>query len=455
MCMRHLAALLVLGVFALAAAAPVVHAARLELPVILVDLAHGEQYNGVCAMMRTVPDAYWIILVKSEDAAQQLPQCIKNMAYKIVVGNLTYLGSGVTVDMVIIGQPVVQLTDAEKEAVTNWFKGSGYKALWCATDSDYPAQGGNLELAQHICNSLLDYMAQHGVPVKLRSDYVSVEDTKSNAGRSYRVIALVEPPARYDAELLALGAQRVLMHGPGAVSWVDSQGNWHKIIDPRTGKQIAPQDIVPILVTTDAGEIVEHQPKAPGEPGEFGRAYQAGEKGKFCLMAAQIIDLNGRKVVIVSGESPYFGYQSMVTYQYHGKLLDGPRFFRNLVLWATGDYNELKAFKQIMEEQNKLAQQAAEQAAKAQQAGQVQQPTVSKQELEQIKSQINEQLQSVQNAVNNAIKSAVKQLESQVENQIKTLDAKASNAYVFAIGALVLAVIAVLAAGLALQRKTS
>ncbi len=439
---RGLPVLALLALMALAYAAPLASAARLELPVIVVDLAHGQQYNGVCAMMQTVPDAYWIIIVKSKDMVQQLPSCIRNRAYNIVAGDLTYLGKGPTVDMVIIGQPVEPLSKAEKDAIVSWFKGEGAKALWCATDSDYPAQGGNMELAQHICNDLLDYMQQNGIPVKIRSDYVSIEDTKSNAGRSYRVIALVEPPQRYDANLLALGAEKVLMHGPGAVAWVDEQGNWHKIIDPKTGKQTAPDDIVPILVTTDAGRVVEHQPKNPGEPGELGYAHQAGESGRFCLMAAQVMDLKGRKVVIVSGESPYFGYQSMVTYQYHGKLLDGPRFFRNLVLWATADFSELKAAKQIMAESGKEAVAKLEQqlTAKLDKA------------VADMKSQV-DQINSKVNKLQNEIQGIKANINSLVQQQVQQVEGKANSAYSFAIGGLVLAVIAIIAAGLALQRK--
>jgi FKBP-type peptidyl-prolyl cis-trans isomerase len=307
-----------------------------------------------------------------------------------------------------------------------------------------------MELAQHICNDLLDYMQEKGIPVKLRSDYVSVEDTKSNAGRSYRVIALVEPANRFDAELLALGAEKVLMHGPGAVAWVDEQGNWHKVIDPKTGEPTAPEDIVPILVTTDAGKIVEHQPKNPGEPGELGYAHQAGEQGKFCLMAAQVMDLDGRKVVIVSGESPYFGYQSLVTYQYHGKLLDGPRFFRNLVLWATANYAELKAAKQLMAQSGKEV--AAELEKKVDEKIKALEEKVNKAAVQA--EEVNAKIQQLQNEINNLKNTISGMIQQQIQQQLQTVQTKASNAYTFAIGGLVLAVIAIIAAGLAMQKKS-
>ncbi|BES80799.1 hypothetical protein [Pyrodictium abyssi] len=447
---------LIVAALLVAATQPLVaHAARLELPTILVDLAHGQQYNGVCAMMSVVPDAYWIILVKDEEQAQQLPECIKNKAYEIVVGDLTVLGSGPTIDMVIIGQPIEPLSDAEKEAIAGWFGGKGHRALWCAADSDYPAQGGNLELSQHICNDLLDYLAQKGFDVKLRSDYVSIEDTKSNAGRSYRVIALVEPAPRYDAELLALGAEKVLMHGPGAVAWVDKNGDWHKVTDPGT-----PDTIIPILVTTENGKVVEHQPKNPGEPGEFGYAHQVGETGKFVLMAAEIVKTNnGDKIVIVSGESPYFGYQSMVTYSYKGIPLDGPRFFRNLILWATKSYNELKIFKSqlaAIEEAKTAAQQAAKQAEEAKQAA-AQATTEAKsyvdQKLGEIQKAVNEVLQRNINKIMEQVKAYVDQKVGSTAGAVDEAKAAASSAKTIAAGGLVLGIIALLAAGLALRKN--
>ncbi len=307
--------------------ATILYAARPALPVILIDLSHGQQYNGVCAMMKDVPNVYWIVMVPDEDTAESLPPCIKYNAYEIWTGNFADNADMLNkVDMIIIGQPVEFFEDDEIEAIASWWNAHTQRVLWCAGDSDYPAQGGNLEIADHACDQLFEALKD----VRLRIDFVSVEDPISNAGRSYRVIALVEPPNRYNATLLKIGAKRVLMHGPGAVAWVDDEGNWHKVTDPNT-----PKNIIPILVTTDKAVIVEHQPRAPGEPGEFGRAHIAGERGRFVLLAAQIIEEGGvRKVVIASGESPYYGYQSMVSFYYHNKYLDGPEFFRNLIYWS-------------------------------------------------------------------------------------------------------------------------
>ena len=459
---------LVLAFFVISVGYPILaSAARLELPVVVIDLAHGERSNGVCAMMKVVPEVYWVVIVKDEAALEALDDCIKNNAYQIIVGDLTKIADLPSVDMIIIGQPMEYLSDAEKEAILNWLNSKGHKALWCATDSDYPAQGGNLETAQHVCNDLLDYLQMNGIDVKLRSDYVSIEDTKSNAAKPYRVVALVKPPARYDADVLAIGAEKVLMHGPGAVAWVDENGDWHKVTDPGT-----PENIIPILVTTENGRVVEHQPRNPGEPGELGYAHSVGETGSFVLMAAQVLETDaGRIVFIVSGESPYYGYQSLITYQYYNVPLDGPWFFRNLVLWAVNMYGELKALKNMVAAASEAAVKAAAEAAKkaaepaisrAEQAASKAEEAMSKadqalaaaEEAKAIKSDV-EQLSGKVSSVENSLKDLSQKI-STLEGKVKVVDqleADISSAKTYAIGGIVLALIALIAAGLAITRK--
>jgi hypothetical protein len=465
---RILALSIPLVLMVVALFAPIAHAARTELPTIAIDLAHGQQVNGVCAMMSVMPDAYWVIIVPDKASIDQLDNCIKTKAYAILTGGLTALTkSEISIDGLIIGQPVTPLSEDEKKAVLDWLKGDG-SMLWCATDSDYPALGGNQELAQHICNDLLDYLAENGIPVHLRSDYVSVEDPVSNTGRSYRVVGLVKPPAKYNADLIALGAEKVLMHGPGAVMWVDENGDCHKIVDPATGKVASgtPDAIIPIVVTTENGNIVEHQPRNPGEPGEFGCAHQVGEQGVFVMLAAELVKVGeATKTIIVSGESPYYGYQSMLTFKYHGVMLDGPRFFRNLMLWSLGYLDELKALKQIEDAAAKQAEQAVAQqvnTVKSEVENVVNNKVAT---LEQKVSNLEQKVTSVGNNVNNLVKKV-----NDIDNQVKSLagkiqeienvkniansaNNKASSAYWYGIGGLVLAIIALIAAGLAISKK--
>ncbi|NPA84476.1 MAG: ABC transporter [Crenarchaeota archaeon] len=330
--MRRLVPLLLLAALAFAA--------RPAGPVILLDFSHGENTRGLCEMLATVPEAYWVLVVPE---GFQLPQCGISPT-KVVTGNFespSVVEELKKADVLIIGQPTKYFTDAEIKNIANWFKEPG-KVLWCAADSDYPAQGGTMEAAQHACNAIFE-----AVGTKLRFDYVSVEDVKCNAGAPYRVIGKVKPDPKYDAQIIAFGAEKVLFHGPGAVAWVDEQGNWRKLTDPET-----PENLIKIVVTTDQGRIVEHQPRAPGAPGEFGKAHAVGETGTFVLMAAEVIGEEAPyNVVIASGESPYGGYQPMVTFRYKDKSLDGPRFVRNVLLWSLDYYSELKVAKQMAEGQ--------------------------------------------------------------------------------------------------------
>ncbi len=367
-------------VLALSIAAPLaVEARRAPSPVILVDLAHGEGTIGLCTLFAVAPEAHWVVLVPSKN--YKLPECWIGPA-EVWVGDFASVADKLRdVDMIIIGQPTKAFSDDEIKAIADWFKQGG-KVLWCAGDSDYPAQGGVLEIADHTCDDILKAIGS-----KLRLDFVSIEDTVSNAGKPYRVVALVKPDNKYGAEVVAYGAEKVLFHGPGAVAWVDSSGKWHKLTESGT-----PENLVKIVVTTNNGRVVEHQPKGPGQPGEFGKAHKVGETGVFVLMAAEIMEAEkGKSIVIVSGESPYGGYQPIVTYKYHGRLLDGPRFVRNVILWALGLGEELKAYKGI----NKIIGDVVQNQVKS----------VSE-ELSKMKSEINN--------ISSALKSEVDELRSEI-----------------------------------------
>ena len=352
-----LAVLLVLGV-SLLSAAVAAYAARYAGPTILVDLAHGENTRGLCTLFAVMPEAHWAVLVPSKD--YKLPSCPIPPA-EVLVGDFAKVADKLKdFDMIIIGQPTRYLSQQEIEVLKQWFQSASGHVLWCAGDSDYPAQGGNQEIANHACDALLAAIGS-----KLRLDFVSVEDPTSNAGKPYRVVGIVKPDPRYGAEMIAYGASKVLFHGPGAVAWVDSTGKWHKLTEPNT-----PKNLVKIVVTTENGRIVEHQPKQPGAPGEFGKAHHVGEHGVFVLMAAEVMETGGQlpNIVIVSGESPYGGYQPMVTYRYHGVPLSGPRFVRNVILWALQYPAELGMTSKIEEAvSSKLgsAVKAAKEAAKS------------------------------------------------------------------------------------------
>ncbi len=338
-----LSTLVIVVLITLSAATMLVNAARIPGIVILVDMSHGQNPGGLEEVMKVVPEAYWVVLVKSQSDINNLPAGVKKLADEIRVGGFTEKNLE-GVDMVIIGQPTLLPSKSEVEALAKWFKSGKLKALWCAGDSDYPAQGS--EKAQEFCNIVFEAIGS-----KLRCDYVSVEDHKEGyyAGRTYRVLGVVDPPK--ELAFLKYGCEnKVLFHGPGAIAAVTSSGTWvNPIKNPVKGVYV-------IVHTSDQAVIVEHQPVSPGAPGHFGIAYHAGDTGVFPLLAAEVMP-NGN-VVIASGESPYSGYQGMVTWEYHGYVLSGPRFVRNLILWAThymGELNEAKKLYEVYDEVSKIS----------------------------------------------------------------------------------------------------
>ncbi len=431
---------LILGlvlILALAAATPFAEARRTAGPAILVDLSHGEGTIGLCTLFAVMPEAHWAVLVPSED--YELPNCPVQPA-EILVGDFAAIADRLKdFDMIIIGQPTKYLSDDEVKAIVEWFKGGSGKVLWCAGDSDYPAQGGNQEIAQHACNKLLEAIGS-----KLRLDYVSIEDTVSNAGRPYRVVGIVKPDARHGAEIVAMGASKVLFHGPGAVAWVDEQGNWHKLTEEGT-----PDNLVKLVVTTENGRVVEHQPKQPGAPGEFGKAHTVGETGVFVLMAAEVIPTeNIPSVIIVSGETPYGGYQPMVTYRYHGVALDGPRFVRNLLLWALNYPAELAITPKINVEE--LAGKVREEVKSL-----VEEAKAAANEAKAVANEVKTAIEDLANTVKQ-LSDTVKTLGDNVETvsgSISGLQAAIANLQSLVYAALGVAVIALIAAIVAIIKR--
>ncbi len=312
-----------------------------SLPVgipILIDLSHGQSYNGIDIMMKVVPEAEWYILVSSEEDIEALPDSVKYLATSILVGDFSTIDlEKLLIAMVIIGQPQSPLKPEEVTALATWIKSTSDKVplrvLWIATDSDYPAQGS--EQAQETGNILLE-----AIGARVRFDYVSIEDTVSNAGGAgYRVVAIVNP----DPEVAVLGyaAEKVLFHGPGPIAWVDDNGNWHKLT-----KDDKPDNVYIVATTTENSLVKENQ----GPPqGREGNIYTPKDSGTvITLMAIEKIPVDGAEnIVIVSGETPYGGYQPGVSWKYYDKVLDGPRFFRNVVLWSTEYMGELKEYASI------------------------------------------------------------------------------------------------------------
>jgi hypothetical protein len=327
-------------------AAALAAAQQLYVP-ILVDVAHGEAAKGLGFWVNSTVNPHAIsdfaqlhILVPPGEVRDPILLRLNATRSAVLVrGDLS------TIDLsrykvIILGQPSRPLTEAELAALKKWFE-TGGKVLWCAADSDYPAQGS--EESQVACNDIAEYLG-----ARIRLDYVSVEDSQHNAERGYRVIGVVDPPPQLG--FLGFMAQRVLFHGPGVVAVVLPDGKWVPATSPEVQKHY--NNIYVVVRTTENGVILEHRASADNK-GRDGKAHTAGDRGVFALMAVEFMPSGS--VLILSGETPYGGYEPGVVPVYFRVPLEGPRFFRNLMLWATGNYRELTTMIQQTQAMSQLA----------------------------------------------------------------------------------------------------
>ncbi|MEM2004704.1 MAG: hypothetical protein QW705_01170 [Zestosphaera sp.] len=326
--------LILIALVALGIAIPL-NAAKVGIG-ILVDMSHGQTVGGLVEMMRMIPEGNWVVLLSSQEAAATLPDYVKSNA-ELRYGGFTST-SLKDVDIVIIGQALNLLSPAELKALVEWFNGGTPRAIWVAGDSDYPAQGN--EIAQQVIN-----MVAEGIGARLRIDYLSVDDSLSNAKATYRVVGIVDP----DPEVaeLGYGVSKALFHGPGPLAAVLDDGTW---VNP---VKVKVPNVYVVARTSEGGNIYENQPSAPGAPGMLHQFYEPGDTGMFPLLAVEVLPSGNR--FVVSGESPYGGYQSGLTYVYYGVVMQGMRLFRNVVLWATQYYGELLAYKELLNSRKEIS----------------------------------------------------------------------------------------------------
>ncbi len=215
------------------------------------------------------------------------------------------------VSILVLGQPEVNLTSDEIEALQAWLA-SGPRVIWIGGDSDYRSGASR----QAIANAILEAIGSH-----LRLELAEVMDGEHNTGRPWSLVGYVAPDNITGLNTSIISAnitKPILLHGPTAVYWLSDNGS---CIDP---VNTTIEGLVRILWSYNTSYIEDSQPPAP-------ICYPDGQQGPFVLMAAEVI---GDDLVIVSGETPYGGYQPMWTWYYYGTELDGPRFVSNVIAWA-------------------------------------------------------------------------------------------------------------------------
>jgi len=420
--------------------AALVAAQQVYVP-ILVDVAHGEATKGLDRWVNKTanPDAIsdfaqlYVLVPSDYSLDPTLERLNRTRMVTIIRGDLS------TIDLsqfkvIILGQPPKPLTDAELAALKKWFDEGG-KVLWCAADSDYPAQGS--EESQAVCNDVAEYLG-----ARIRVDYVSVEDAQHNAGTGYRVVGVVDPPP--NLAFLSFMAQRVLFHGPGVIAVVLPNGTWVPATSPVVAQYY--NNIAVIVRTTENGIIVEHRTSADGK-GRDGKAHKAGDRGVFALMAVEFMPSGS--VLILSGETPYGGYEPGVAPVYYGVQLDGPRFLRNLLLWATGNYRELST---IITQTQAMAAMSNQLATLAAATGNLANDVAA---VKSTINQLNTQVGQVSSQVSD-LSAQISQLSQKIDQltqQLNAAVAEANNARTVAfIGTALALIFAIIAAVLAVRR---
>lgn len=325
----NLRALALLAVLAFALAMPIPTRGAVSY-VVVVDLTHGQGVKGLDVFLKTLYDAEVYLVVPSKEFYEALTPQIKALTTGYYVGDLSkfkdpvtgreYTLTGIYTDLLVIPQPTTPIKDAEVSAVVDYLKTRG-GGLWIAGDSDYGA-------GEDVIKLVNDFMIAIGASIAL--DHLSIADPVSNCAADYRVVALVEPPE--ELGFLAYGARKILMHGPGVVAYYDrATGRMSplaQVLDKR-------KDIKVIVWSSPNGTIVENNAKIRGV------AYEVGSIGKFPMVVAQVMPEYKNAIVVLSSETPVGGYQPMITAQYYLVYLDGPRFVRNVVLWASKYMGEL------------------------------------------------------------------------------------------------------------------
>ena len=332
--------------------------------VVAVDLSHGESDKYLDRIMGNITWVEWRVITEGFT-----PDTLSG------------------VDILLIGQPNVAFSPAELDALTSWFNEGG-KVVWVAADSDYGSGPG----VQDIANSLLQALGS-----RLRIDLASVEDPVQNAGgRSYRVVADVDPDEPFKGILDEGITKPVLYHGPGILAYEKEDGSWESLANE------APDGIYRVVRTSPNGVIVENNPPAA-------EAHTAGDQGSFVLLAFEFIEVDGGvNMVIASGESPYGDYEPTWATEYYDKALDGPKFVTNMINFAInfeGYYKLLSLYMDQLSEAMELSEAVSQLQA----------------QVDNLEDQVNDLTEE-----NNQLKSRVDDLENNVS---KLEEEKNTNLY--------------------------
>ncbi|MFQ5951387.1 MAG: hypothetical protein ACE5KH_04820 [Candidatus Geothermarchaeales archaeon] len=222
------------------------------------------------------------------------------------------------VDLLMLGSVFGEsFTNAEVSAIKSWFE-EGEKAIWVGSDSDF----GEGHYIIENSNKVLEAIGS-----KIRVEPTQVLDSESNAGdRDYRVVASVTNQDDEEIREITQGVEKALYHGPTILAgFVDSE--W---VDLETTEV---EDVFVIQWTSSASNIAD-QDFAAGVEFEP-QAHDLTATGSFAIFAVErFAGPNQNNKIIVTGSTPFGGYEPIYAPEYYETPLDGPELVTQAVVWS-------------------------------------------------------------------------------------------------------------------------
>ncbi|MHA2397227.1 MAG: hypothetical protein ACXAC0_11035, partial [Candidatus Thorarchaeota archaeon] len=208
-------------------------------------------------------------------------------------------------------------------AIQQWFL-TGHKLLWVGTDSDY----GEFSYINDEMSSILESIGSHVYP-----EPVSVYDPISNCYASYRVVANKTSDDLFVSSIVE-GVSGVLMHGSTLLYGSNSLSSPGAEEAPMALESTTIENVYPLLYYGESAIIDDSDMVPP-------LAHSDGDTGSFvCATMETHLGLWNSSIAIVSGSSPYGGYQPMFTSDYYGNNLEGDLFVKQAISFGMSIVSE-------------------------------------------------------------------------------------------------------------------
>ncbi len=239
--------------------------------IILIDISHGSYHT----------DYNWFVGNWTEKGFDVMVWSNPNVTLSSLLND--------SVKAVLLPGAKVPYSDADLSALKSWFE-AGNKLLWVAGDSDY---GGYFNASSSL-NPVLEYLGAN-----LRLSWDAVDDTQSNDGASYRVIAN-ETGTDEVAKCLTRDVKRAVFHGPTSVlGWENNAP-----VDLRN----TTIDGVSVVMKSSAAAKTIDQDVSLNPTYDYYTYTAKNITGNYPLLVVQFMK---NSMLVVSGEANFADYKNM------------------------------------------------------------------------------------------------------------------------------------------------